>query len=88
MNNERRKQIEAINGRIAVLLAEAENIKTDVEAIRDDEQEYRDNMPDSFGEGEKGEKADAAIAALEQVVEDLESLIENDFDGQLDTAAE
>lgn len=88
MNNERRKQIEDIKGRIAALLSEAENIKTDVEAIRDDEQEYRDNMPDSFGEGEKGEKADAAIAALEQVVEDLESLIENDFDGQLDTAAE
>ena len=65
MNNERRKQIENIKGRIAALLSEAENIKTDVEAIRDDEQEYRDNMPESFGEGEKGEKADAAIAALE-----------------------
>ena len=59
-----------------------------MEAIRDDEQEYRDNMPESFGEGEKGEKANAAIAALEQVIEDLESLIDNDFSGQLDTAAE
>jgi len=88
MNNQRRKQIESIKGRISALLSEAENIKTDVEAIRDDEQEYRDNMPESLADGEKGEKADTAIAALEQVIEDLESLIESDFDGQLDTAAE
>lgn len=88
MNTERRKQIEAIKGRIASMLEDAALIVSEVESIRDDEQEYRDNMPESFGEGEKGEKADAAIAALEQVIEDLESLIENDFDGQLDTAAE
>lgn len=88
MNIERRKQIEAIKGRIAALLSEVESIKTDVETIREDEQEYRDNMPESFADGEKGEKADVAISALEQVIEDLESLTEYDFDGQLDIAAE
>lgn len=88
MNNERRKQIEAIKGRIAAMLEEAALIVSDVESIRDDEQEYRDNMPDSFADGEKGEKADASVAALEQVIQDLESLIESDFDGQLDTTAE
>jgi hypothetical protein len=45
-------------------------------------------MPESFADGEKGEKADAAIQALEQVIDDLDSLTQNDFDGQLDTAAE
>lgn len=88
MNNARRKQIEDVKVRIAELLSQAEEIKTDVEAIRDEEQDYRDNMPESFADGEKGEKADTAIEALEQVIEDLESLIGNDFDGQLDTAAE
>lgn len=88
MNNARRKQIETIKARIAALLSQAEDIKNDVEAIRDEEQDYRDNMPESFADGEKGEKADAAIEALEQVIEDLESLIENDFDDQLTTAAE
>lgn len=88
MNNARRKQIEDVKARIAALLSQAEDIKTDVEAIRDEEQDYRDNMPESFADGEKGEKADAAIEALDQVIEDLESLIGNDFDGQLDTAAE
>lgn len=88
MNNARRKQIDNVKARIAELLSQAEDIKTDVEAIRDEEQDYRDNMPDSFADGEKGEKADASVAALEQVIQDLESLIESDFDGQLDTAAE
>ncbi|WP_421022227.1 hypothetical protein [Klebsiella pneumoniae] len=88
MNTERRKKIEDIKARIAALLSQAEDIKTDVEAIRDEEQDYRDNMPEAFAEGEKGEKADAAIEALEQVIQDLESLTENDFDGPLDTAAE
>lgn len=88
MNNARRKQIETIKARIAALLSQAEDIKADVEAIRDEEQDYRDNMPESFANGEKGEKADAAIEALDQVMQDLESLIENDFDSQLETAAE
>lgn len=88
MNAARRKNIEAIKARIADLLEQAEGIKTDVETIRDEEQEYRDNMPESLADGEKAEKADAAIEALEQVIQDLESLIENDFDEQLDTAAQ
>ena len=88
MNTERRKQIEAIKGRIASMLEDAALIVSEVESIRDDEQEYRDNMPESFADGEKGEKADAAIQALEQVIDDLDSLTQNDFDGQLDTAAE
>lgn len=88
MNNERRKQIEAVKERISALLSEAESIKTDVEAIRDDEQDYRDNMPESFADGEKGEKAEAAIDALEQVINELECLTGNDFEDWLTTAAE
>ncbi|OHV78551.1 hypothetical protein [Rhizobium sp. LCM 4573] len=88
MNKARRKQIEIVKERIAALLAEAEEIRAEVESIRDDEQEYRDAMPDSLADGEKGEKADCAIEALDQVVNDLDSLIENDFESPLDTAAE
>lgn len=88
MNKMRRKQIESIKARIGALVVDAEELKAEVEAVRDEEQEYRDNLPESMAEGDKGEKADTAIEALEQVIQDLESLIENDFDGQLDTAAE
>jgi uncharacterized coiled-coil DUF342 family protein len=88
MNKERRKKIEEIKARIAALVEQAENVKTDLEAIRDEEQEARDNLPESMADGEKGEKADAAIEQLEQVIQDLESFCENDFTGPLDTAAE
>lgn len=88
MNNERRKQIETVKERIAALLEMAEEIKTDLEQIRDDEQEYFDNMPEAFQEGEKGERAEAAVSVLDDVISDIESLIDSDFDSNLDTAAE
>ena len=44
-------------------------------------------LPESLAEGEKGERADAAIAALDQVIEALESLLETEFDEQLTAAA-
>ena len=88
MNKERRKQIEAVKSRIESLLSEAASIQADVEAIRDEEQEYRDNMPESLAEGDKGQKAETAISALEQVIEDLENLAGSEFDTQLNTAAE
>jgi len=88
MNKNRRKQIEAIRARLGTLVTEAECIKANLKDIRDAEQDYRDNMPEALGDGEKGEKADAAIDALQQVIDDLDSLIDADFDSQLDTAAE
>lgn len=87
MNNNRRKQIEAVRQRIAEMLETAEAIRTDLEEIRDAEQDYRDNMPESLADGEKGQAADAAIEAMAGVIEDLESLTGNDFDGPLNDAA-
>jgi len=88
MNNKRRKQIEAIQIRIGALVTEAECIRANLEEIRDAEQDYLDNMPESLSDGEKGEKAQAAIDALEQVIDYLDNLIDADFDEQLDTTAE
>lgn len=87
VNKNRRKQIEAIRERIASLVQEAEAITSDLGAIRDEEQEYRDNMPDSLADSEKAQVADAAIDALDNVLQDLESLTSNDFDGPLSDAA-
>ena len=88
MNSERRKQIEAIKERISSLVGDASEILSEVEDIRNDEQDYRDNMPESFADGDKGQKADDAIAALDEVVDGLQTLLDTDFDGQLCTAAE
>lgn len=69
MNAARRKAINA-------LLSQVEDLTAQVEALRDEEQEYFDNMPESFQGGEKGETAQAAIDALENAFNGLESVHE------------
>ena len=54
MNNARRKEINT-------LIAELEDLKSRLESVLEEEQEYLDNMPESFQGGEKGEKAQSAI---------------------------
>lgn len=72
MNKQRRDKLTEIAGKISELICE-------LEAVRDDEQEAYDNMPESFQNGERGEKSQAAIDAMEEVIstmEDAERAIE------------
>ncbi len=87
MNNARRKAIQDVKGRIETLLCYAADIASAIEAIRDAEQEYRDRMPASLTDSEKGQQADVALEALDGVLDDFESLIENPFAEPLETAA-
>jgi len=71
MNNERRKEIQKLIDRCI-------DLKNDVELIRDEEQEYFDNMPESIQAGDKGERAQTAVDALEAAIgsaEDLENYL-------------
>ena len=70
MNKERRKEI----ARAAAMIDEAKGI---LESCRDEEQEYYDNMPESFQDGEKGSAAQEAIDALEEAVSSLEDITDN-----------
>ncbi|ACB28235.1 hypothetical protein [Methylobacterium radiotolerans] len=79
MNNDRRDAITKIIERISEMQAMAASIREEVETIRDEEQEYFDNMPEGLANSERGEKAENAIDQLNQVIDDLESLGENDF---------
>ena len=65
MNKDRRKQIDEA-------IAELDHLKEVFENIRDEEQEYYDNMPENLQGGEKGEQADAAISSLEDVISSIE----------------
>lgn len=67
MNAQRRKKLDEINGTLAEARAE-------LETLRDEEQEYYDNMPESFQNGERGQKAQEAIDAMETVIGDLENI--------------
>lgn len=88
MNKQRRKSISDLSSAIETtmnsLSAEDPEIswpdtKTCVndfhsqsESIRDDEQDYLDNMPESFKNGDKGEAAQNAVDALEIAMDKLE----------------
>lgn len=70
MNNVRRKEIDK-------LTAQIEEIKEAIEALRDEEQEAFDNMPESLQDGERGEKMQSAIDALEYAADDLQECLDH-----------
>lgn len=76
MNKERRKQI-------AKVIDELQGLSVTIESIRDDEQDYFDNMPEGIQSSEKGERAEAATYALDMAYEAIEEAI-----GQLEEAQE
>lgn len=73
MNNARRKAI-------GKLLEQIGPIRAGLENLRDEEQDYYDNMPESFQQGEKGDAAQTSIDALESAISNLESA-ESDLEG-------
>lgn len=75
MNNSRR----AIIGEIKDSLDE---IRDRIEEVRDEEQESLDNLPESFQEGEPGEKMQSVIDTLDQAMSSIDEVAE-----YLDTAA-
>jgi len=89
---------EARRNSIAVTVHFIEEMKTELESgtlaqlmdnvagLRDEEQEYRDNMPEAIGDGEKGDTADCVIELLDGAWGELEEL--QGAIGCLDTAIE
>jgi len=61
MNKDTRKQLTDKIGTIEELISE-------LETIRDEEQEKYDNMPEGLQSGEKGEAMQSAIDALESAI--------------------
>ena len=87
MNNERRKSIRAIMSQMETLGSIIDSIRDELETLRDEESEYLDNMPEAFRDGERGERAQAAIDALEEVISTLEIDV-LDMTSTLETACE
>lgn len=70
MNAKRRKELEKISALI-------EDAKSQLEALKDEEQEAFDNMPESLQYSEKGERMEEIISYLDDSFSELESAIEN-----------
>lgn len=58
MNAKRRAAIQRIIDKI-------EELRSDIEALRDEEQEAFDNLPESLQYSEKGERMEEAVSQLE-----------------------
>lgn len=70
MNKSRRKAIED-------LIEQVEVIKEKLEEIREEEDTYYDCMPESFRNGEKGERAQEIIDNLDDAMSSLEDATDN-----------
>ena len=75
MNNVRRQQLKK-------WLEDMENIKSELEMICSDEEDYLNNMPESFQCGQRGMDAEEAIdqmseavSAIDEAVSAIESII-------------
>lgn len=85
MNKDHRKEIDRIiseiNDKLTPLVDE---IREAIEAVRDEEQDYYDNMPESLQGGEKGDTAQEAISQLEEALTEIEAI---DFNAVADYLA-
>lgn len=76
MNNARRKQLDDLRQRISALKDQADELKDELESgPLSDEQDAFDNMPESLQDGEKGEKAQAALDAMQEAVDALDEVM-------------
>ena len=71
MNKQRRKAIESATGKIRDLLAELETLRDE------EEEEYRDNIPENLQGSERYEKADECVDELTEAIDTIESSLDD-----------
>ena len=72
MNKQQRKELEKLQDRISELQTEIQNVKCDIEEIRDEEDAKKDNLPEQFQYGEQGDKMQEGIDQLEYLMDELD----------------
>jgi len=70
LNKERRKVLQDIADKAIDLAGE-------LECVRDEECEYRDNIPENLQTSERYEKAESAIYSIEEAIEELTRASDN-----------
>lgn len=96
MNNNRRKEIsriiEEVESAVSTAKEKLEELQTSIESVRDEEQEYMDNMPENLQCSERYETAEQAVENLDNAASSIEELIDamdtDDLIGYLNDAAE
>lgn len=68
MNKQRRAQIAKIAEAVS-------NLSSELVTLRDEEQGYLDNMPESLQSSEKAQTAESAVSNLDDVINGLEEVV-------------
>lgn len=76
MNKERRKSLREIQSKL-------ERLGQDLEALKEEEEEYRDNMPENLQESDRYQRADEVCDLLQEALENLDNAYQ-----QIEEAAE
>ena len=66
MNKERRKSLREIQSKL-------ERLGEDLEALKEEEEEYGDNMPENLQESERYQRADEVCDLLQEALENLDN---------------
>ena len=101
MNKDRRKEIDKIIAKVEGMAEEFASLKTtveelisEIETVRDEEQEYMDAMPESLQSSDKYYAAEAAVSNMDEAlsaIQEIESGLTIDLDSvvtNLDAAKE
>lgn len=62
------------SARFQLIQEAASNLQTDAETLRDELQEWLDNMPENLQSGSKADELNDAISALDEVIEAFETI--------------
>jgi uncharacterized coiled-coil DUF342 family protein len=79
MNASRRKEIQVVSEKAGNLLDPLRELKTTLESIKAEEQDYFDSLSESVAEGDKGTASEEAIETIEAAIDCLDTIID-DFD--------
>ena len=88
MNKQRRTEINALGKLLLDVEGQLTAIREAAESLRDEEQDYLDNMPENFQEGEKGQAAEEVISWMDEVVSALEDIDIDTMRTSLEEAAQ
>lgn len=89
MNNTRRKAISEVSQKVGNIKGELEALMQEIEEIKCEEEDYKDNIPENLQGGEKYEAAESAIENLEEAYSSLDDIVGSleEAESYLDEAA-
>lgn len=85
MNKERRKAIEDIKKNlealnetnvITELVGNIQTVIDDIESVKCEEEDYKDNMPENMQQGERYSRAEEVVGYLEEAMSALQNLVD------------